>query len=157
MFDLGWQEFLMVAIVLMLVVGPKDMPRILRTFSQFMRKARYMANEFTSNLDDVARQNEMQDVKKMLEDARKGELEGVADMIGGDVKDIAGDLKAATGADQIEADVKSVANAGASSAKPAPKKTTTKKAAPKKTGAKKGVAKKKAAKKTAKTKSAKSA
>lgn len=152
MFDLGWQEFLMVAIVLMLVVGPKDMPRILRTFSQFMRKARYMANEFTSSLDDVARQNEMQDVKKMLEDARKGELEGVADMIGGDVKDIAGDLKAATGADQIEADVKSVADAGASSVKPAPKK-----AAPKKTAAKKGAAKKKAAKKTAKTKSAKSA
>ena len=152
MFDLGWQEFLMVAIVLMLVVGPKDMPRILRTFSQFMRKARYMANEFTSSLDDVARQNEMQDVKKMLEDARKGELEGVADMIGGDVKDIAGDLKAATGADQIEADVKSVADAGASSVKPAPKKV-----APKKTAAKKGAAKKKAAKKTAKTKSAKSA
>ena len=154
MFDLGWQEFLMVAIVLMLVVGPKDMPRILRTFSQFMRKARYMANEFTSSLDDVARQNEMQDVKKMLEDARKGELEGVAEMIGGDVKDIAGDLKAATGADQIEADVKSVANAGASSDTLAPKK----KAAKKKAAVKKGAPKKKAAKKkAAKTKSAKSA
>lgn len=154
MFDLGWQEFLMVAIVLMLVVGPKDMPRILRTFSQFMRKARYMANEFTSSLDDVARQNEMQDVKKMLEDARKGELEGVADMIGGDVKDIAGDLKAATGADQIEADLKSVSDASASSSvksapkKPAPKRSATKKGAPKKKAAKK---------KAAKTKSAKSA
>ena len=65
MFDFGWQEFMMVAVVLMLVVGPKDLPRILRSFSQFMRKAKGMANEFTSSLEDVARQDEIRDMKNI--------------------------------------------------------------------------------------------
>ena len=135
MFDLGWQEFLMVAVVLMLVVGPKDLPRILRSFSQFMRKARSMANEFTSSLEDVARQDEIKDMKAMMQDVKTGNFDDIANMIGGDVKAVAEDMKSAAGIDAIEDDVKSIAASNASKpAAKAAKKATSK---PKKKAAKK--------------------
>ena len=123
MFDLGWQEFLMVAVVLMLVVGPKDLPRILRSFSQFMRKAKSMAREFSSSLEDVARQDEFKDVKNILYDAKEGNFDEMAKIIGGDIKDVAEDVKASAGIDDIEKDVKDIA------APVSPAKKTAKKAA----------------------------
>lgn len=130
MFDLGWQEFLMVAVVLMLVVGPKDLPRILRSFSQFMRKAKTMAREFSSSLEDVARQDEFKDVKNILYDAKEGNFDEMAKIIGGDIKDVAEDVKASAGIDDIEKDVKDIA-APVSPAKKTAKKATKKSVKPK--------------------------
>ena len=146
MFDLGWQEFLMVAVVLVLVVGPKDMPRIMRSFSQVMRKAKSMAREFTTSLEDVA--NEA-DVKKVLKDVKEGEFDDMANLLDGDIKDVANDMKDAAGVDDIKRDVERVQG------KQAKPKASAKKAAAKPKSAKKTSAKKSA--KKAATKSAKKA
>lgn len=137
MFDLGWQEFLMVAVVLMLVVGPKDMPRILRSFSQGMRKAKSMAREFTSSLEDVARQDEFKEMKEMLVDAKEGNFDEMANIIGGDLKEVAGDVKSSANLDDVRDDIKTIAE---------PAKGASKKKAAKKTAAKKSTASKKSAK-----------
>lgn len=141
MFDLGWQEFMMVAVVLMLVVGPKDLPRILRSFAQFMRKAKSMANEFTTSLEDVARQDEIKDMKNMMSDLKTGNFDEMANIIGGDIKEVA------EGFDGVQEDMKAIAEPNKSK-KPAAKK---KAAVKKKTSAKKSAAKKKTAKKAAKS------
>jgi len=146
MFDLGWQEFLMVAVVLVLVVGQKDMPRIMRSFSQVMRKAKSMAREFTTSLEDVA--NEA-DVKKILQDVKEGEFDDMANLLDGDIKDVANDMKDAAGVDDIKRDVERVQG------KEAKPKASAKKAAAKPKSAKKTSAKKSA--KKAATKSAKKA
>ena len=148
MFDLGWQEFLMVAVVLVLVVGPKDMPRIMRSFSQVMRKAKSMAREFTTSLEDVA--NEA-DVKKILQDVKEGEFDDMANLLDGDIKDVANDMKDAAGVDDIKRDVERVQG------KEAKPKASAKKAAAKPKSAKKTSAKKTSAKKTSAKKSAKKA
>ena len=46
MFDFGWQEFLVIAFVLVLVVGPKDLPKVLKTVTKYIRNMRQMASEF---------------------------------------------------------------------------------------------------------------
>lgn len=139
MFDLGWQEFLMVAVVLMLVVGPKDLPRILRSFSKFMRQAKSMASEFTSSLEEVARQDE---IKSMMSDVKSGNFDDMANMIGGDIKQAAQDIKDASQMDGVEDDLTEIASTS--------KSTSTSPKASKKPAAKKQAKKKAAAKKVAK-------
>ena len=51
MFDLGWQEFLIIAFVLVIVVGPKDLPKVLKTFTSFLRQIRQMASEFHRSIE----------------------------------------------------------------------------------------------------------
>ena len=133
MFDLGWQEFMMVAIVLVLVVGPKDMPRMLRSFSRFMRRAKSMASEFSSSLESAA--NEA-DLKNIIQDAKTGEFDDIANIIGGEVDDV----KKSSGLDEVEQDIKTINKAS-------DKKAAAKSKSPAKKAAKKASAKKKAAKK----------
>lgn len=67
MFDLGWQEFLLVALVAVIVVGPKDLPRVVRTVSQWIRKARSVASEFQGSLEEMAREADLDDVRKQVQ------------------------------------------------------------------------------------------
>ncbi|CUA95746.1 Sec-independent protein translocase protein TatB [Pannonibacter indicus] len=60
MFDIGWAELMVIACVAIIVVGPKDLPRMLRTFGQIVGKARRMANEFQSTFNDAIREAERQ-------------------------------------------------------------------------------------------------
>ena len=46
MFDLGWQEFMLIALIALIVVGPKDLPRVIRAVSQGIRRVRGVAREF---------------------------------------------------------------------------------------------------------------
>jgi sec-independent protein translocase protein TatB len=71
MFDLGWTEMLVIAIVLIIVVGPKDLPAMLRTFGRTMTKLRSMAGEFRSQFDEALKEAELDDVKKTIDEARK--------------------------------------------------------------------------------------
>lgn len=75
MFEIGWTELLVVAIVAIIVVGPKELPRMLRTFGGMLGKMRRMAGEFQSQFNEVLREAERQadldDVKKHVEAARK--------------------------------------------------------------------------------------
>ena len=67
MFDLGWFELAVVGAVLLVVVGPKDLPRVLRTVGVWTGKARRMARDFQKALDQYAKEAEIDDVKKAVE------------------------------------------------------------------------------------------
>jgi sec-independent protein translocase protein TatB len=69
-------EFLIVAIVALIVVGPKDLPVLLRKLGQFMAKLRGMAAEFRSSFDEMARQSELDELRKEVEAMRSGQLLG---------------------------------------------------------------------------------
>ncbi|WP_265519016.1 Sec-independent protein translocase protein TatB [Nitratireductor luteus] len=71
MFDLGWPEILVIAIVLIVVVGPKDLPRLLRGFGRTTTKMREMAGDFRKQFDDAMKEAELDDVKNLVDDARK--------------------------------------------------------------------------------------
>ena len=86
MFDLGWQEFMMVAFVLVIVVGPKDLPKVLRSFTKITGQARQMARDFTRSLNDLAEDDDLKDIKKMVKDAKSGQLDDVANLLESDVK-----------------------------------------------------------------------
>ena len=86
MFDFGWQEFMMIAFVLVLVVGPKDLPKVLRGFSKITGQARQMAREFTRSLEDVTADSDMKEVKSMVADLKSGNLEDMARIVDDTVK-----------------------------------------------------------------------
>ena len=81
MFDFGWQEFMMIAFVLVLVVGPKDLPKVLRSFSKITGQARSVAREFTKSLEDVAGEADVKGVKQMVADIKSGNLEDMAKIV----------------------------------------------------------------------------
>ena len=68
MFDFGWQEFLVIAFVLVLVVGPKDLPRVLKTVTQYLRNMRQMASEFHRGIEKMADEDDLKDVKQSFND-----------------------------------------------------------------------------------------
>ena len=70
MFDIGWQEILVIAVVLIVVVGPKDLPRMLRTFGRTTAKMRGMAGDFRRQFDDALKEAELDEVKNMVNSAR---------------------------------------------------------------------------------------
>ncbi len=100
MLDIGWVELSIIALITILVVGPKEIPRVLRTVTQVMRKVRGMASEFQSGIDDLARESELDDLKKDIEKTASrdfaGELENTIDPTGEvteSVRDIETSLK----------------------------------------------------------------
>ena len=64
MFDIGWQELFIIAVLALLVVGPRDLPRTLRTVMGYVRKAKDMAREFQNGIDEVAQEVELDDIRK---------------------------------------------------------------------------------------------
>ena len=66
MLDIGWTEMIVVVLVLILVVGPKDLPRVVRTVGQWTAKARRMSREFTSSLEEIGRETEINDLRRDL-------------------------------------------------------------------------------------------
>jgi len=71
MFDIGWTEMLVIAIVMIVVVGPKDLPRMLRTFGRTTAKMRSMAGDFRRQFDEALKEAELEDVKNLANDVRK--------------------------------------------------------------------------------------
>ena len=71
MFDIGWSELLVVAVVLVVVVGPKDLPGMLRTFGRTTKQLRSMAGDFRRQFDDALREAELDDVKSTVDEMRK--------------------------------------------------------------------------------------
>ena len=67
-------EFLIAATVALIVVGPKDLPILLRKLGQFMARVRSMAAEFRSSFDEMARQSELDELRKEVEAMRQGQL-----------------------------------------------------------------------------------
>lgn len=71
MIDLSWSEILVIAIVLIVVVGPKDLPRLLRSFGKTMSTVRTMAGDFRKQFDEAIKEAELEDLKSLADDARK--------------------------------------------------------------------------------------
>lgn len=67
MFDIGMDEMALVAVVALVVIGPKDLPQVLRMCGQWVRKAREMAGEFQRGVDDMVRESELGDLKAQVE------------------------------------------------------------------------------------------
>ncbi len=70
MFDLGWAELLVIGVVALIVVGPKDLPKLFRTLGRFTGKARAMAREFSSAMNQAADDAGVGDLKRMGDDLR---------------------------------------------------------------------------------------
>lgn len=70
---IGGFEILVIGLVALLVVGPKDLPMLMRRVGQFVAKARGMANEFRASFDEMARQSELDDLRKEVEALRTGQ------------------------------------------------------------------------------------
>ena len=68
MFNIGWGEFLIIGIVALIVIGPKELPVVLRTVGQWMTKLRRMASEFQGQFQEAMREAEMADIKKQVDD-----------------------------------------------------------------------------------------
>lgn len=68
MFDIGWGELLVIGIVALVVIGPKELPGVLRTLGQGMSKIRRMASEFQGQFQEAMREAEMQDLKKSVDE-----------------------------------------------------------------------------------------
>jgi sec-independent protein translocase protein TatB len=67
MFDIGWQELFILAVLAIIVIGPKDLPKAVGTITKWIRKARTMARDLQDGLDEVAREAELDDLKKELD------------------------------------------------------------------------------------------
>jgi sec-independent protein translocase protein TatB len=67
MFDVGWQELFLIGIVTLIVVGPKDLPKVLRSTARVLNKARAMSREFQAGLAEMAREAELDEIKRNVE------------------------------------------------------------------------------------------
>ena len=70
MFDIGWSELVVIAVVALIAIGPKELPGVLRMVGQWMGKARKMASEFQGQFQEAMREAEMADLKKTFDEVK---------------------------------------------------------------------------------------
>ena len=71
MFDIGWSEMLVIVVVAIIVIGPRDLPGVLRTVGKWVGKARSLSREFQRNLNDIARETEFDQVQRTIRETTK--------------------------------------------------------------------------------------
>ena len=71
MFDIGWSEFVVIAVVALIAIGPKELPGVLRMVGQWIGKARKMAGEFQGQFQEAMREAEMADLKKSFDEVKE--------------------------------------------------------------------------------------
>ena len=139
MLDIGGWEFLVVAFVLLMVVGPKELPNMLRGFTRAVRRIRSMASEFTRGMEDLASDNELGDLKSTIADVKSGNLDRIADKIdpGGELKESVSGIKSNGDFDDAIEELSNIKNIGggagqqiASATEPAKTQAKTSKAKP---------------------------
>ena len=67
MLDIGFPEFLLISFVLLIVVGPKDLPKVLKSVSSFVRKIKSMATQFHSGIEDLANEAEIVELRNQVQ------------------------------------------------------------------------------------------
>jgi sec-independent protein translocase protein TatB len=75
MFDFAWSELALIAVVALIVIGPKDLPRVMRVAGQWTRRARAIAREFQGSLDQMVREAELDEVKRHIDRATSFNVE----------------------------------------------------------------------------------
>jgi sec-independent protein translocase protein TatB len=102
MFDISWTEFMLIGVVALIVIGPKELPGVLRTLGQYTRKVRSMANDFQNQFQEAMREAEMADLKKQVDDMAQDikdfdPLKGVREDVESAGKDIERSFKSPPG------------------------------------------------------------
>lgn len=75
LFDFGWSEIMLISVVALVAIGPKDLPRAMRAISYWVRKARSLSQEFQGHLDEMMREAELSDIRDDLKKATQFDLE----------------------------------------------------------------------------------
>ena len=70
MFNIGWSELLLIAVVAIIVVGPKELPRLMRTFGHYAGKLRRAAADFQRQFEDAMQESELDEMRKALDEVR---------------------------------------------------------------------------------------
>ncbi|HEY3812914.1 MAG TPA: Sec-independent protein translocase protein TatB [Caulobacteraceae bacterium] len=91
---MGGMEMLVIAILALVVVGPKDLPMLLRRLGQFTGKVRNMANEFRASFDEMARQSELDELRKEVEALRNQQAQPLGPELENHMREISADLNA---------------------------------------------------------------
>jgi sec-independent protein translocase protein TatB len=123
MFDVGWSELVVIGVVALIVIGPKELPAVLRAVGQWTTKIRRMAGEFQSQFQEAMREAEMSDLKKQV-----AELDAAAKGIATDFDPL--DLKEATKWEPKAPSASDEATVSESASPPAPAPETSDAAAP---------------------------
>ena len=97
-----------------MVVGPKELPNMLRGFTRAIRKIRSMASEFTRGMEDLASENELGDLKSTIADVKSGNLDRIANKIdpGGEMKESVSGLKSNGDFDDAIEELSNIKNIG---------------------------------------------
>ncbi|HZT52264.1 MAG TPA: Sec-independent protein translocase protein TatB [Stellaceae bacterium] len=74
MFDFAWSELALIAVVALVVIGPKDLPRVMRTVATWVRKARAVAHEFQGHVEQMVRDAELEEVRQEVAKATRFNL-----------------------------------------------------------------------------------
>ena len=163
MLDLGWTELLVIGVVALIVIGPKDLPMLFRKVGQFVGKAKGMAREFSRAMDQAADESGMKEATSSFKDMASSKNLGLDDLNDATKEFKKFDLDTETGklsaeraedarkihemsARKAEERLAKQAERAAAAKKAPAQKTTAQKAPAKKTAAKKPAAKKTAAK-----------
>jgi sec-independent protein translocase protein TatB len=117
MFDISWTEFLLIGVVALVVIGPKELPGVLRMLGQWTRKVRGMAADFQNQFQEAMREAEMADLKKQVDDmagdlSKIDPLKSVRDDIESMGKDFEKSLDATPEQKAVEQQAETAATAG---------------------------------------------
>ncbi len=97
MFDIGWSEMAVIALIALVVIGPKELPNAMRAAAKWARKARSLAREFQSGVDDMIREADLEDARKAVDATRDFDIgKTIADTLDptGSVREEVEDLEA---------------------------------------------------------------
>src|SRR5258708_34679603 len=75
LFDIGWSELLLIGVVALVFIGPKDLPRALRVAGYWFRKAQNLSREFQSSVDQMIREAELDEMREQLKKATEVDIE----------------------------------------------------------------------------------
>lgn len=76
MFDFAWSEFALIGVVALVFIGPKDLPVAIKAVSQMVKKARRMAGEFQTHVDEMVREADLGEVRNQFNDLRRMDIKG---------------------------------------------------------------------------------
>ncbi len=108
--DIGGTELLVIAAVALIVVGPKDLPVLLRKLGQFVGRMRGMASEFRASFDEMARQSELDELRREVQAMRSGQFTNPVQEAADAARDV--------GVDQVFADIDASLSSGATQMHP---------------------------------------
>ena len=77
MFDIGWSEMAVIALIALVVIGPKELPNAMRIVAKWARKARLLAREFQSGVDDMIREADLDDARKAFDATKTFDIDKV--------------------------------------------------------------------------------